>query len=255
MSSYELVSPEDYEALPADPEECFVALETICHRNMMAIIHEDTSNDFDAAVRMEYVAIITAFAQECGVTEVVAAYGPADTYQDFSRFLLVVRGAVAKIRFRNRGVSRSTTVLLLANTKTKIEHYISRLEHAIAASDLPDNRKKILAQKIDDFRAELARPRLGMGKTFAVLSAIIVGLSSATTIAADGPNAITHIMQLIGKDRETEEAAAERLSPPPKALAAPVLSEQVAAAPPRIKQSSSGWDTLPHNDLDDEIPF
>lgn len=161
MSSYELVSPEDYEALPADHEECFVALETICHRNMMAIIHEDTTNEFDTAVRMEYVAIITAFAQECGITEVVAAYGPAGSYEDFSRFLLVVRGAVAEIRFRNRGVARSTTVLLLANTKTKIEHYISRLEHAIATSDLPDNRKKALAQKIQDFRAELVQPRLG----------------------------------------------------------------------------------------------
>jgi len=53
-------------------------------------------------------------------------------------------------------------------------------------------------------------------------------------------------MQLIGHDKETEDAAAQRLAPPPKALPAP----PVKAAPARQQPV---WQAAV--ELDDEIPF
>ena len=84
----------------------------------------------------------------------------------------------------------------------------------------------------------------------AVLSMVLVGLGSATTIAAEGPSAITHIMQLIGVDKESEDAALSRLAPPPKALPAPPQT------PPPVRVNAAPAATqkrLP--DLDDDIPF
>jgi hypothetical protein len=43
-----------------------------------------------------------------------------------------------------------------------------------------------------------AERRLNLGKAMVILSWVIVSLAAATTIAAEGPSAVTHIMALIG---------------------------------------------------------
>jgi hypothetical protein len=102
---------------------------------------------------------------------------------------------------------------------------------------------------------EIEKPRLGFGKTMAVLSCVVVGLSgiaaNATTIAAEGHTAITNIMRLIGVDKESEDAATSRLMPPQKSLPAP--EAQI------VKTVNASWGSVPQcgtsSDSDDEIPF
>jgi hypothetical protein len=259
--SYELISAADYEHLPEDPEECFVALEDICQRNMNRMIDENTSNDFDTAVHLQYTATVTGYAKECGISEIVQSsnfdFHGESAYQDFAKFQLAVKGAVARIRFKNRTVLRSSSVLLLQNTKTKIDHYISRLREIIENSDLPADRQDALCKKLEELRGELHQPRLSFIKAFTVLSLVLAGLGSATTVSADAPHAVTNIMRLIGLDRQTEEAAARRLAPPPKALPAPATHAHPPGkpqAPPSTRQRT--YAAPPRGgDLDDEIPF
>jgi hypothetical protein len=106
-----------------------------------------------------------------------------------------------------------------------------------------------LRDKLSDLVKELERRRLNLGKAMLVLSVVMANLAGATTIAADGPVAVTHIMRLIGVDKESEEAALSRLAPPPKALPAP---EKQPVAP---RKCTPAWDTPTKGDLDDEIPF
>jgi len=80
------------------------------------------------------------------------------------------------------------------------------------------------------------------------LSLVLSGLGSATTVAADGATAVSNIMKLIGMDKESEEEAVSRLSPPPKALPAPEAKTET------LRKVSSGWDVRKTN-LDDDIPF
>jgi hypothetical protein len=251
--NYELISAADYENLPIDPDACFVALDDICQRNMNRMIDQDTSHEFDTAIRMQYMTTMAAYAKECGIDEVISAYSEPYDFQGFTKFSLAVKGTVARIRFRNRTVNRTSSVLLLQNTKTKIEHYILRLNEAIDNSDLPAHRKESLSQKLEELRSELNQPRLGFAKTFTVLSLILAGLGSATTVSADGPAAVTHIMRLIGVDRQTEEEAAQRLSPPPKALPAPTHPHPTK---PQHAHQANRRPTPPRvGDLDGEIPF
>ena len=72
--NYELVSAADYENLPIDPQACFAALDDICQRNMNCMINENSSNDFDTAVRMQYMATMAGYARECAIAEVEQAY-------------------------------------------------------------------------------------------------------------------------------------------------------------------------------------
>jgi len=103
--------------------------------------------------------------------------------------------------------------------------------------------------KLDELVDELEKQRLNLGKAMAVLSMVLVTLAAATTIVAEGPSAVTHIMELIGADKESEDAAISRLAPPPKALPAP--PQKPPAAPPKPRRPVLSQTA----ELDDDIPF
>jgi hypothetical protein len=249
--SYELISEEQYANLPDVDEQCFVQLEAICRSNMTRMIDENTSSDFDQAVRQQHMAAVSAAALECHIPNV--QYDPASkqNFHDvFAQFSLAVQGEVARIRIRSRGARRPYSVLLTGSTRTKIQHYISRIRDVVERSDLDPGRKKRLGEKLDHLAAELGNQRLSFAKTMALLVAVSAVMGSSVTIAAEGPSAVAHIMKLIGHDKESEDAAAQRLAPPPKALPAP----KARAEPPRGRVPVN-WNAGRGGDLDDEIPF
>ncbi len=135
--------------------------------------------------------------------------------------------------------------MLTGATRTKIEHYISRIRDVVAKSDMDAGRKRDLNKKLDELVSELTGHRLSFAKSMAILAAVMATMGSVVTISADGPSAVAHIMQLIGEDKATEETAARRLAPPPKALPAPPKPGTFGRPPPR---------SLP-DELDDDIPF
>jgi hypothetical protein len=254
--NYDLITEEDYANLPDDKEHCFVAFEAIYRRNMNQMINEDTRPEFDRSIQLQYVSAVRAVAEECGITGL--PNGPireTQFFDDFSNFSIAVQGEIARIRVRRRGSRDPYSVLLSASTRTKIEHYISRLRDTIETSELPDDRKKALGEKLDQLMAELQNQRVGYGKIMAVLSAVLVGVASVTTIGAEGPAAVNHIMKLIATDKETEDAAALRLAPPQKALPAPPAPPVKTVTAYRARGGPS-WDApRPAPDLDEEIPF
>jgi hypothetical protein len=247
--NFELISPEEFDNLPEDDEQCFVEFESICRRNMTRMINNDTNQDFDRSIQAQYMAAVSSVAVECGLPDLSVTL-PAENddhfYDEFSKFSLAVQGEVARIRIRGRRARNSVSVQLTDNTRTKIEHYVSRLRETIEKSDLSDARKKALHGKLDELAEELGKRRLNLGKTMVLLSVVLAGFGSATTIAADGPSAITNIMKLIGADKESEEDAISRLAPPPKALPAP------RQKPPSASMKAQ---PVPTQVIDDDIPF
>ncbi len=247
--NHEIISEEEFSNLPADDERCFVEFESICRRNMTRMIDENSSNDFDQAVRQQYMTAVSSVAQECNIPNI--SYDPQSEdnfWHQFNLFSLAVQGEVARIRIRQRGERHPYSVLLTSSTRTKIEHYISRIRDMVDRSEMDLDRKKRLNEKLDLLAKELSGQRLSFAKTMAVLVTITATLGAATTIAADGQSAIAHIMQLIGQDKESEEAAAKRLAPPPKALPSPKErpAQKERSTPARAAQAF---------DLDDDIPF
>jgi hypothetical protein len=251
--NFELISAEEFDNLPEDDEQCFVEFEAICRRNMTRMINDDTSVNFDRSVQAQYMAAVSSVAMECSLTNLSVKIPPESSisfHEEFSRFSLAVQGEVARIRIRGRRSRNSLSVQLTDNTRTKIAHYVSRLRETIDQSDLSEARKKALRGKLDELVDELGNRRLSLGKAMALLSMVMVGLASSTTIAADGPSAITHIMRLIGIDKESENAAVSRLAPPPKALPAPPQRP-----PPVHVNAQPAASQADRPELDDEIPF
>ncbi|GJD96599.1 hypothetical protein [Methylobacterium iners] len=246
--SYELISDEEYSNLPLEDDRCFIEFESICRRNMTRMIDQDTSTSFDQTVREQYMSAVYAVAQECNVTDVLWYSGSPEGFNgDFRSFSLSVQGAVARMRIRLRGQNHPYSVLLTSSTRTKVEHYVSRIRDLIEKSEMDPERKKRLDERLDLLLKEFGNRRVSFASTMAILVGLTTTIAGVVTIAADGQKAVAQIMALIGADKETEEAAAQRLSPPLKALPAPeVKRPAIHVKPARPK---------PNYDLDEDIPF
>lgn len=247
---YQLISEEEYDNLPDEDDRCFVEFEAICRRSMTRMIDQNTTNDFDTAVREQYISAVYAVAIECHVEGIDRPDVSEDFFRGFSAFSLQVQGAVARIRIRRRGDRHPYSVLLTDSTRTKIEHYISRIRDLVTRSEMDPDRKKRLDEKLDQLVKELSQQRVSFAKAMAILVGVTTVIAGVTTIAADGQSAIAHIMQLIGQDKESEEAAAKRLAPPPKALPSPARSTAMEADARPARRPPA-----PTYDLDDDIPF
>ena len=216
--NYELITEEQYDALPEDDEQCFVQFEAICAASVKRMLNEDSSREFDAEIRSQYMAAVGAVAEACGIPNI---HAHRDSEDEYGSFCHAVQRAVARIRVQRRGFRHSYSVQLLPNTKAKIAHHIAQIREVIQTSDLPGDRQKVLGAKLDEVAAEMEKARVGFGKVLAVLGTVLVGLANVTIIAAEGPTAVNAIMKLLTLDKETEDEAKLRLAPPQRALPAP----------------------------------
>ena len=246
---YELLNREDFLGLPTDKGLRFVELEEKCRRRMNELIAREHDGHFAAEIKGQYMTIISALGQECGVPHLNLSGLEWDEGARFDRFFPAVIGEVARIQFRTCDSGDPVTVQLQNNTKRKIEWHVSHLRDVVQRSSLTTTQKSRLNGRLDQLVEEIDRPCSSFGVTMAALVAITALMSNATTIAAEGHTAITQIMKLIGIDKDTEDAARLRLAPPLKALPAPSTSTTAAA-----QEGGSAWDS-PGTDLDEEIPF
>ncbi|MBY3225314.1 hypothetical protein HFO45_23035 [Rhizobium leguminosarum] len=239
---YELISESDYDALPADPLKKFVVIEQICRRNMTALITNETPGQFDDLVRTQYMTIVCAAAEELGIQGLDYQDSSESVFQNLQEFLRQTSGVVAKIRLRSSSKTDAYSVRLANKTKGIIEHELGKIRSAVSNGDLDERKKQKLLSKIEEFRTELHKERLGYSVAMSALAIIGAGLVGTSSFLADAPDAITIITKLIGQDKEHEESEVLRLGGPatPKVLAAP------AGKTSRVPTSRA---------FDDDIPF
>lgn len=239
---HELISDSDYDTLPEEAERRFLALERICRNNLARLITEDTGRDYDAALRMHYMAVVAAAADELGVEGLWFPSPQEDVNQEYSQFSVAVSRINTQLRLRHARKADPYTVQLARRTRARIQLEVGRLREIIENSDLPDNRKRVLFRKLDELLEEIEKGRVSFAKVMAVLVTVGAGVVvSGTSFLADAPDAIATITSLIGADKEAETVELERLGAPeiPKALPAPR---------PKPKPQ-------PDFSVDDEIPF
>lgn len=225
----ELISAEDYNSLPDDPQAKFVAFEEICRRNMNAFIHNESDPDLDMMIRQQYMMQVSAAAEECGVEGLAYPWRPDDMALAAEDFLLTASGIVTRFRLRNSGKPDALSVRLASKTRGRIEQQIAKLRDLIANSDLPEKRRDKLMRKLDELSVELSQPRVSFGKTLLVLAYVGAALQGSTAMLADVPQAIATITSLLGIDKEAEEAEISRLGPPPVPKALPPVPTALPA--------------------------
>ncbi|MND51609.1 hypothetical protein [Agrobacterium tumefaciens] len=237
---YELITDDDYETLPSEPEKRFTTIERICRKNMLAIISNETSQPFDSLVRTQYMTIVTASAEELGIPGIRYINEYQTVEQDLNEFFRLVTGVTAKIRLRNSSSRDALSVRLASKTKGLIENELTKLRASVEESNLSDDKKERLLGKIGEFRTELHKERLRFGVSLSVLASIGAMVGGTTAFLAEAPQAIATITHLIGVDKQKEDEEILRLEGPTK--------PRLLAPPPSATKGS--WDAL-----DDDIPF
>jgi hypothetical protein len=243
--SFELITAADYEHLPSDPYQKFAAIEEICRRNMLEVISQETSQDFDSLVRTSYMTIVSEVADELGIPGIRYIDNYDSVGLDVQEFIRIVTGVVARIRLRNSTGRDGFSVRLASRTKGLIEVEVTKLREAVSDSDIEDGKKRKLLAKIEDFRTELHKERLGYAAAFSALAIIAAGVGGTTSFLANAPDAhttVTKIIEMVGQDKEKEESEALRLDGPSK----PKL---ITGKTQRVNSGSIS------HDFDDDIPF
>ena len=233
---YELISEADFAALPIEKSKKFLALESICRRNLNALIDDKSTQESDRNLRMQYMSTVSSAAEELGVKGVQYPM-TIDPSEKFDDFILQVIGVATKLRLNDSGGIDSQSVRLSVKTMSLIEDQIQRLKKIIVKSDLPEDAKQRLIAKLRELSSELTKPRVSFGKVMAVLAIVATAVGGTTGFLASAPDAIATITALIGADKEAEEKELKRLG---------LDQPKILSAPPK---------QIPDNSDDDEIPF
>ena len=244
---YSLLEFDDYELAPEEPHRKFATLEQTARRRMNEFMEQADSSYVSTELRNQYTALMIGIASALGIPGVTQPEGHFENeWEEYQAFSLKVQSAVASIMLNRDLIAGPRSVRLASSTKAKIEGQLSILRSLIEHSDMPTARRSKLIDQLDEFGAELNRPRLSYGAVAMVASALLAGLASVTSTLADAPNAtqtVGTILKWIGQDKEAEEREQERLGPPPPMLPAPTK-------PNKVTSPKGAYD-----DLDDDIPF
>ena len=86
---YELMSSDDYDNLPENPEKQFLEIEQICRKSMNYIM-EDASDTASYNVRLQYMMTVASAAAELGVPDVQYPDEINNIEYDFEHFLQTI---------------------------------------------------------------------------------------------------------------------------------------------------------------------
>ena len=245
----ELISDEEYESLPDEPQQKFLRLEQICRTNLHGLITTESHPARDESLKREYMTIVSVAASELSIGDLDAPRWSEDWSEAYETFRLEVGAIITRLQLRSSG-PKAFSVHLTSRTKARIELQINRLRTIIEDSDLPAHRKQSLMDKLDELSQELVKPRVRFANIMAILAVVSVGVATTTSFLADAPDALATITSLIGQDKEAEEAERLRLGHErTPALPAPETpaehSRGRGASAPSFESSG----------MDDDIPF
>lgn len=250
--NYSLLEMDDYERAPAEPHRKFAVLEQAARRRMNEIMDNTDSGDLATELRTQYTTLMIAMASALGIPGVTYPEGEfRHDWEEHQAFSLQVQGVVARIMLNHELVAGAYSVQLATATKAKIEGQISILRGLIENSDMPAKRRTKLIAQLDDFAAELNRPRLNYATVAVVATAFLAGIQGITSTAADAPNAyqtIGAILKWIGQDKDAEDRERERLDAPTQMLPPPTKPV------PKANQAPSSFGRFAE-ELDDDVPF
>ncbi len=109
---HDLISDDDYDTLPEEPEHRFLALERICRNNMLRLIGHENSSEYDTEIQVHYMAMVAEAAIELGIEGLWIPSFENNINQEIRDFSISVSRIITHLKFRNMKNTSTYTVQL-----------------------------------------------------------------------------------------------------------------------------------------------
>jgi hypothetical protein len=207
-----MITDEEIEQLPEEPELAFVEFEKILRTRTDEMLDRAASDNLSLTnYYVEYMNKVAAAAMTFrieGLKHLKVPRVDSTTYGEYQQFSADVDFFTTQIRIRRAGRNRQNSVGLDGNTKAKIHSYIQKIRSVLDKAELPEGKRDLLFGKLDAFVLEVDKARTN-------LQSIAVVYLTICTVIGEGFNKlepvrrfINSIATLIGKAKENEEVLA-----------------------------------------------
>lgn len=244
-----MISDEELAQLPEDPELAFVEFERILRAQVDRVELQELKLEEEgvpvpyiasaASCKREYINKVSAAAMAFGISA-LEKWGTPSAQDDieniFLNFASEVDHFTTRVRIRNASRNRQNSVSLDGNTKAKIHTYIQHIREAIEKSNIPEDKREKLYDKLNAFALEVDKNRTSLQAGMAVYIAVCDGIGQGFKKLEPVRRMIDSISALLGRAKEVEDSL--RLPPPPE-----------------LKRIEAPHGELPSPDWDEAIPF
>ena len=243
-----MISDDALSQLPVDPELAFVQFEKILRTRVQQEEQDAEQGQYNAdPYRLEYMNKVFAAAKVYGIDALadlcvpkLDRYSIAEQYQQFQHD---VDHVTIQIRIRSAQSDRQGSVGLDDTARAKIHHFIEKIREAIRQSELPDDKRDALYDKLNKFATEVDKGRTALQAGMAVYIAVCDAIGQGFKKLEPARKFIDSIGALLGRAKEGEDRADHRLPPP---------AERKRLEPlPKRQIPKSHPETI----VDDDIPF
>lgn len=238
-----MITDDELNDLPSDPELAFVAVEKILRARVDEAEFDARNNDYDVdPFRFQYMTRVAAAAKAYNVEALDGLVVPKHTrsgiYDDFQQFKNDVDYVTMQIRMNAAQMNRAGSVSLGPNMKRKVHHFIQQIRDLIEenVTDIP--KKEELLKKLNQFAAEVDRDRTRLVAAMAFFTTFCAGVGDGFEKLKPVREMFDSISRLLGQAQQLENHYAPGLTAP---------TERKRLAPPPKPE--------PKSEIDDNIPF
>jgi hypothetical protein len=239
-----MISDEDIDALPNDPEAAFVQYEAILREAVRKLNAGEGTASWD--VEREYVAHVLAFVDTRDIPLNLPKDLPrgdsefGDWYRNFVRAVDYYK-AVARLRVSARKKENVAVLILSPDFKTQIGGHLTAIRKIVIEAEISENKRDAIFRRINNLQEEVDRDRTRTEAAMALLLDVTSAISKGAKNLDPALDRIERIIKVFAKAKDDNEE---------KALMAP--SERKRIAPPT---NAPKQPPAPEPTTEDEIPF
>jgi hypothetical protein len=258
MQLHEFIKEEELEALPDDdPHEAFAQFVRVAQTRLSQRVADLSADDDQRSwqqitdARHGFMNIVVAAAKKFEIEPLASIVMPRNQEYDdqtFRQFQSDVDFFVTQLVLENSVRAKRDSVTVSSDFKAKIRTYLHHLRDAIEKSDLDEDKRGKLLDRLDAFESELEKRRLPLMTVTLMVIALASAPGGLWSTGEAAQRLVANILKTIGEAKNADDEARKRLLPAerPKQIAPPRTPEAEKKPSPRRRAS---------NDMDDDIPF
>jgi hypothetical protein len=245
MVEITMISDDDIDLLPEDPEAAFVQYEAILRNAVREANSDRNYTGWD--IEREYVAHVLAFVDTRTLPVDLPRNPPSDNeafyewYQSFIRAIDYYKAA-ARLQISARKKQNVSVLVLSPDLKAQIGAHLIAIRKIVSESEISENKRDALFRRINNLQEEVDRDRTRTEAAMALLLDVTSAVAKGAKQLDPVLDRVERIIKVLAKAKDENDQ---------KILMAP--QERKRIAPPTTPQGRHGTDSS--SNLDDEIPF